>query len=129
MYSLLNCADSYLLSKPIGVCAFKALCTYTCSQCISRQVWYSKWDSTLTPYVCSKHSPNLTAVLSISSIQTLIMAPKPQEDRGFNITSSRGRKLSSWRAMTSNTVSPCLVLLRMATSSSWVFPVTSLPFT
>lgn len=57
-----------------------------------------------------------------------------QEFTAFNklrlhITSSRGRKAPSWRAMTRDAVSPCLVLLSMATSSSWVRPVTSLPFT
>lgn len=91
-----------------------------------------QWDNTYIPNICSEHSLYLASVLSQcethmdanqysasgSSTQMLITALKVQGDRGVNITSSRGRKLPSWRAMTRDTVSPCLVLLSMATSSS-----------
>lgn len=46
-----------------------------------------------------------------------------------SLTSSRGRKMSSCRATTTDTLSPCLVLRSMATSSSWLRPVMSTPFT
>lgn len=45
------------------------------------------------------------------------------------LTSSRGRKRSSCRATTTLTLSPCRVLRSMATSSSWLRPVMSTPFT
>lgn len=91
-----------------------------------------QWDNTHMPNICSKHNLNLASVLSqwefhmdanqysasVRPTWMLITALKVQGDRGLNITSSRGRKLPSWRAMTRDTVSPCLVLLSMATSSS-----------
>lgn len=49
--------------------------------------------------------------------------------KNTRFTSSRGRKASSWRATIRQTVSPCFVLLSIATSSSWVLPVMSRPFT